>query len=497
MAHARKKTWTKTLPTGKKVRYRSTKYYAFYRHGAGRRGQKAGYTDKKATLELARRLEVEAARKAEGLIDVSLEHRKKPIGEHIEQYRLSLQGRVSAKHLAETMRRLGGIIDGCGFRTLQEVNTDGVSGYLHRLRVDGCGPRTCNTYRASLQAFMRWCVETRRIERNPVGCVKPQQEADDIRRERGTFTPDQVVALISASKRRPLEEAMTIRRGKRKGQQCAKLSEPERERLERLGLERALIYKTLALTGLRRGELSRLRWGDLVFFSNKQAMATVRRESAKARKPQQVTLRADLAEDLREWWTLNGEPGNAQRVFRVPGELVKILKRDLKAAGIPYKDELGRFRDVHSLRHTFGTWLGETDVPARVAQEAMRHGSIELTANRYMHPSQGLTRKAVESLPMLPSPHTGEHALQYAPEHAPQYAGTGSGGCQSVSADCTEPAEDAPVNSLQNKDFGREKAAHVGACQKAGDRIRTDDVQLGKRPGTAFRLAAKLMLSAA
>ena len=108
MASARKKTWTKTLPTGKKVRYRSTKYYAFYRDGAGGQGRKAGYTDKKATLELARRLEVEAARKAEGLIDVSREHRKKPIGEHIEQYRLSLQGRVSAKHLAETMRRARG-----------------------------------------------------------------------------------------------------------------------------------------------------------------------------------------------------------------------------------------------------------------------------------------------------------------------------------------------------------------------------------------------------
>ena len=57
---------------------------------------------------------------------------------------------------------------------------------------------------------------------------------------------------------------MTIRRGKRKGEGAAVLREDTRRRLEWLGRERELIYKTLVLTGLRKGELASLTVGQLV-----------------------------------------------------------------------------------------------------------------------------------------------------------------------------------------------------------------------------------------
>lgn len=46
-------------------------------------------------------------------------------------------------------------------------------------------------------------------------------------------------------------------------------------------------------------------------------------------------------------------------VFRVPIELVKILNRDLKRAGIPKFNERGRVLDVHCLRGTFATLLSK------------------------------------------------------------------------------------------------------------------------------------------
>lgn len=39
-------------------------------------------------------------------------------------------------------------------------------------------------------------------------------------------------------------------------------------------------------------------------------------------------------------------------MFEVPVGLVRILNRDLKAAGIPKRDDRGRTVDVHAMRHS-------------------------------------------------------------------------------------------------------------------------------------------------
>jgi hypothetical protein len=79
------------------------------------------------------------------------------------------------------------------------------------------------------------------------------------------------------------------------------------------------------------------------------------------------------------------------RVFVVPKELVKILNRDLKLAGISKADDRGRTIDVHALRTTFGTLLSKGGVAPRTAQAAMRHCDIDLTMNvcttRCRHPT--------------------------------------------------------------------------------------------------------------
>jgi integrase len=84
-------------------------------------------------------------------------------------------------------------------------------------------------------------------------------------------------------------------------------------------------------------------------------------------------------EDLRGWLeeSLEAARENARLVgrpiplalpldeslFTVPPSLVKILDRDLAAAGIPKRDDRGRTVDLHALRHTFGTHLSKNRVP--------------------------------------------------------------------------------------------------------------------------------------
>ena len=77
------------------------------------------------------------------------------------------------------------------------------------------------------------------------------------------MTEDELVRLLDVARRRPLLEALTVRRGKRKGEAFANVRPEVRERLEALGRERALIYKTLVLTGLRKNELASLTVAQL------------------------------------------------------------------------------------------------------------------------------------------------------------------------------------------------------------------------------------------
>ena len=114
------------------------------------------------------------------------------------------------------------------------------------------------------------------------------------------MTEAELVKLLDVARRRPLLDAMTIRRGKHKGEAVAKIRPEVVERLERLGRERALIYKTLVLTGLRKGELASLTVGRL-HLDGPHPFAELAAADEKNRQGSAIPLRADLADDIRQW----------------------------------------------------------------------------------------------------------------------------------------------------------------------------------------------------
>ena len=81
---------------------------------------------------------------------------------------------------------------------------------------------------------------------------------------------------------------------------------------------------------------------------------------------------------------MNGR-GPDDPVFAIPlyDELLKALKKDLAYAGIPYRDELGRVFDFHSLRKCLGSYLRQAKVDPAVSKLYMRHGDIRLTMETY------------------------------------------------------------------------------------------------------------------
>ncbi len=187
-------------------------------------------------------------------------------------------------------------------------------------------------------------------------------------------------------------------------------------KLERLGRQRALIYKTLILTGLRRGELASLTVGQLE-LDGSQPYAELPARHEKAGRGATILLRADLAADLKEYLAEQlellqtdarraGDPlpirlPPATQLFAVPRDFVKVLNLDIAAAGIPKFDDRGHVVDVHALRHTFGTHLSKAGVAPRVAQAAMRHSSLDLTMNVYTDPRLLDIGAAMEALPDL------------------------------------------------------------------------------------------------
>ena len=117
----------------------------------------------------------------------------------------------------------------------------------------------------------------------------------------------------------------------------------------------------------------------------------------------------------------------------------RIIRVDLKAAGIPYTDESGNVFDFHALRHQFISNLAAAGVHPKTAQELARHSDIKLTLNRYTHVFRGELDKAVDALP------------DYAAEQARQSTEAVKTGTHDIPVEQThEPMEDSPFNVSRN-----------------------------------------------
>jgi integrase len=331
-----------------------------------------------------------------------------PLSVHVADYIADLRARgLNADRVKTSERYLAKDCDGCGFKWLRDLNADALRKWL---RSDSeMGAATYNWHSALWSAFGSWLcgirldgrrksqTGDRRLNSNPFAGFGKKNEQDNRRRIARALTLDEMRRLLDQARRRPLDDALTIRRGPNKGERVANLSPERRAELERLGHERALIYKTLILTGLRKNELRTLAVGDLSFGD--VPFLVLRSANEKNRKGSTVPLRGDLAAELREW-TRGRSAGDL--VFNLPAGLLRILNRDLVAAGIDKIDERDGRVHLHALRHSTGTHLSTAGVSPRTAQAVMRHSNVNLTMNTYTDQSLLDTAGAVGLLPDLP-----------------------------------------------------------------------------------------------
>jgi len=365
-------------------------------------------------------------------------HGSEPVEKHIEAWTANLRVKGSCHHwLTQAPRRVRRICGERDIRRLRDLTTERVERWLRDQADAGMSAGTRNGYRQSLIAFSNWCARSGRLAANPLQHVPTADARSDCRRKRRALTDDELMRLLDAARRRPLAEALTIQKGKRRGEQGAKVCGTVQARLDRVGRERALIYKVLVLTGLRKGELASISVGQ-VDLDGPVPYLLLHPKDEKNRRGAEIPLRKDLAAELRAWLaeTLalaraeaseRDEPVPARlpastKMLAVPSGLIRIFNRDLVFAGIATMekrggkeivsktDDRGRTVDIHALRHTFGTHLCRAGVPLRTAQAAMRHSDPSLTANVYTDPRLLDVAGAVEMLTSLRASAAGRSA---------------------------------------------------------------------------------------
>jgi len=364
-------------------------------------GCKDADTARAVLAELERRAELVHAGVLTPAQDAVADHKRTTIAGHVEAYLGSLAARgVTASHLSHVRQQLAAVVGGCRFRTLADVKREPVERWLASPVNAQRSARTRNCYLQALKGFCNWAVDTERLVANPVARVQRADEHAGRRRQPRALTPDELVRLLAAACRRPLAEALLFNRGWRRNQPGARLRPETVAKLELLGRERALTYKTLVLTGLRLGELASLRVCDVVLEGPKPHLILDAKDE-KNRQGSTLPLRADLRNDLAAWVAERGGDRMAA-LFAITQAALKVFNRDLRFARIAKRDERGRTVCLHSLRHTFATMLSRGGVQPRVAQAAMRHSTINLTMTVYTDPRLLDVEGALAVLPCLP-----------------------------------------------------------------------------------------------
>jgi integrase len=332
-------------------------WFIDYRDGKGNRVRKRVSGERRVAERILRELEREADLERAGLVsgatnDTSLMALWKAFRIHMETVGRSPSTIGFYDGLIPNFIRI------VGAEKVKDLSPESVDLYIQERTGAGLGSRRVNSGITAMQTMCRWSAKHGRIGQNPLQHAEKLQ-GQKVRTKRAL--EDHEIATL-------LEKSPPIYRR---------------------------MWVAFLTTGLRKGELAALKWGDIDL---RKSMLVVRAETCKVRREDFLPIGPELEAVLRE--IMPDDPDPEAHVFlNAAGSpwrnnLLKRFKTCLRAAGI---DVTGL--DLHSLRRTYGTLLAadpRNDV--RTTMSLMRHRTVQLTLGLYAQPRVVRQREAIRAL---------------------------------------------------------------------------------------------------
>ena len=267
--------------------------------------------DHQVAIERLRKIVAEKEKEKEGLIlpGTIRTASRKDLADHLDDYVADLdKAQRSESHVYHVEKRIRRLMAECLWRRCGDMSADSFQAW--RVKQNGKSAKTLNEFVSSASSFCNWMVRQQRMVANPLKFVS-----------RVTTKGKEVV------KRRAF-------------------TDNEMQRLLTVAGPRRIVYLTAVNTGLRRGELAALQWGD-VDLNDAEAVIRVRASTTKNGLAANLSIQPVLEKELRQYrpvcWS------SEDLVFADGVASMKVFKKDLMSAGISYIDSQVRRCDFHAL----------------------------------------------------------------------------------------------------------------------------------------------------
>ena len=297
--------------------------------------------------------------------------------QHLEDFAKSLEAKgITTKRIKIVTGRCCGIFKIAGIKTLAGITPSKAENALTAVAGHGGHKLTSCTKSAYLQAikqFCRWAVQHGRMTTNPIEHLSVKL-AGDVTKRRRPLTVEEVRLLVTNT-----------------------IGGPDRHRIG--GPERGLIYAFTAETGCRAGEVAVLIVGDFD-QTDELVSVTIRGRTTKNRKERSLLLSVGLSALVRQHLASKVPEAKAFHTPRLDA-FAKMLRKDLKAAGVAVIDDAGREVDFHGLRVTSASLMVANGIDVKLAQQRLGHRDPSLTLKVYAMTYREAEIDAMKRMPDL------------------------------------------------------------------------------------------------
>jgi integrase len=266
-------------------------------------------------------------------------------------------------------------------------------------------PGTAERERITLMQFYKWTVGQKYLQASPAAGLAPIKcgvdrppfrTIDEINQiiNRGGLSDDEVLDLWECLYLTPGDSAGLL----------SKVREKATEDFT------YLLHAIPAYTGMRRGEVLRLRWPDVDLDSSYLYARSRKQSRTKTETIRRIDLYPELQKDLIDWRKKRAKgqyvvcDGKTLEPIRVD-QANRYFWQPMRGTAWCLKSKPNWFKvGFHTYRHSFASNLAAAGVDQRIIDEWMGH-QTEAMRKRYRHLYPKDRRSAIESFTLVQSLH--------------------------------------------------------------------------------------------